>query len=405
MKQLPASVSALPEPLKDYLRKVKLDPLDAGPLSLAAIYFQATNELPLPRSAPLVSPDACFIAYSFNDVALRVSRLDVASAWTSFNNDLGIFAHFGVFDDSVHSFAWASDSRFLWTAIREKPSPSGDAFGMRPAHAGVDGKLDLLPPLSHASGSLDALLWAGSEGLAVAKFGTLASQSAANPTFAIVDALRGSILDTVAFDAIVPPPSQSRFLGPRAGVKQARATVLPDGRVRLLCRVLRQWVVWTQGRPPAVLPDPYASDLPPPSHLALSADGTCVLVGRHLRSDGAEHIRGQGTIPGRAVEGVLLALHDIGTGRELWTIRATAVHDFQFPAPVLSPDGRMALVGLMPTEGIPPIGLVSTQDGKVLQKLPAPGGRYAIGFARGGQIVWTHANGLTAFYELRGSSQ
>jgi hypothetical protein len=276
---------------------------------------------------------------------------------------------------------------------------------MRPARAGVDGRLDLLPPLSHAAGSLDALLWTGGDGLAVAQFGTRGgayrpAHDDPNPTFAIVDALRGLVLDTLPFGAIEPWPSQSRFGPPQTAVKQAGAAVLPDGRVRLLFRAARQWVVWTQGQPPGVLPDPYASDLAL-SYLALSPDGSGVLIGRDLRTRGWIHIRGQGTILGEPAEGVLLALHDVETGRELWTIRATAVRHFAFPAPAISPDGRTALVGLMPTEGVPPIGLISMQDGTILQTLPAPGGPYAMGFACGGRTVWTHAIGLTALYDVR----
>jgi len=70
---------------------------------------------------------------------------------------------------------------------------------------------------------------------------------------------------------------------------------------------------------------------------------------------------------------ILAALHDVDTGRELWTMRATAVRDFGFPAPSICP----ALVGLMPTVGRPSIGFISTQDGRVLQTLPAPGAPYA----------------------------
>ena len=94
-------------------------------------------------------------------------------------------------------------------------------------------------------------------------------------------------------------------------------------------------------------------------------------------------------------------MHAIETGQQLWTIRATAVRDFQLPQPAISPDGRAALVGLMPAEEIAAIGLVSMQDGKILQTLPAPGASYSMGFVKGGRSVWTHADGVTALYELR----
>jgi hypothetical protein len=97
-------------------------------------------------------------------------------------------------------------------------------------------------------------------------------------------------------------------------------------------------------------------------------------------------------------------MYDIETGHELWAIRATAVRDFHFPVPAISPDGRMALVGLMPIKEITAIGLVSSQDGRILQRLPAPGASFSTGFVRDGQAVWTHADGVTAIYELRASA-
>ena len=390
----------------DYYRNLNLEPVGAGPLTLAAVYFQVRPPHLFPKSAPLVSRDGSSLAFIEHGVTLRVARLTERSMWRSCDINLGIFAHFGVSDGSAGSMAWASNSEFLWTAARDTARPIEDyaTSPMKPARMGVDGHLDLLPPLAHAAGSLDALLWAGGDGLAVAQFGTRGTSyqpahDDSNPTFAIVDALGGRVLDTLPFSAIEPPPSQSRFGPPQTAVKQARTAILPDGRVRLLFRALRQWIVWTQGQRPVVLPDPYGIEVPP-SHLVLSPDGSRVLIGRHLRTHGWIHIRGQGTIPGEPAEGVLVALHDVETGRELWTMRATAVRDFGFPAPSISPDGRTALVGLMPTEGIPPIGLLSAQDCKILQTLPAPGGAYAMGFTRGGRAVWTNAEGLTALYEF-----
>jgi hypothetical protein len=50
-------------------------------------------------------------------------------------------------------------------------------------------------------------------------------------------------------------------------------------------------------------------------------------------------------------------------------------------------------------------GLRLLDDGKIVQMLPAPGGKYAIGFARGGRTVWTHAYGLTALYDVRADAR
>jgi hypothetical protein len=202
------------------------------------------------------------------------------------------------------------------------------------------------------------------------------------------------VLDTLPFDA----SWQNRFDALRNTVNQAGAAVLPDGRVRLLFRVGLQWIVWTQGQRPKVLPAPYAREN---TNLSFSPDGSRILIGRHLRTNGWVHIRGEGTIPGEPNEGVLVAMYDIETGQESWSIRATAVRDFHFPVPAISPDGRMALVGLMPAKEIPAIGLVSMQDGRILQRLPAPGASYSMGFVQSGKSVWTHYFGVTALYEMR----
>lgn len=372
---------------------LNLDPLDSGPLVLAAVYRQSFPASLVGRSAPLVSPDARCIAYTERST-LRVGRLDAGSLETSYNIGLA-------------RFAWGPNSEFLWTATRDEQSfQNGDGFSRRyatsalqPIRAGLDGRVDVLPPLSHNAGSLDALIWAGNGGLAGAEFGTRGrayrpAHDDPNPTFAIVDTVRGQVLDTLPFDAAW----QNRLDALRTTVDQARAAILPDGRVRLLFRIGLQWIVWTQGQGPKVLRAPYAREM---TDLALSPDGSRILISRHLRTKGWVHIRGQGTIPGGPNEGVLVSMHAIETGQQLWTIRATAVRDFQLPQPAISPDGRAALVGLMPAEEIAAIGLVSMQDGKILQTLPAPGASYSMGFVKGGRSVWTHADGVTALYELR----
>jgi hypothetical protein len=94
-------------------------------------------------------------------------------------------------------------------------------------------------------------------------------------------------------------------------------------------------------------------------------------------------------------------MHDVATGRLLWSIRATVTEDYAFPTPAISPDVRFALVGLVPDGALPHIALVRLEDGSIVQTIPAPGGDYAMGFARAGLSVWTHAYGLTALYDVQ----
>jgi hypothetical protein len=237
--------------------------------------------------------------------------------------------------------------------------------------------------------------------------GTFATFSADSlrspPAFAwATNSRRGLVLDTLPFDAIGSLRGRPRGAAADARVNNAAAATLQDGRLRVLLSV-GSWVVWTQGEAPRVLPDLYPGEWH--SRMVLSRDGSRVLVGRLLRTEGGMCGRMGGCTPGRPVEGILAALHDLTTGQALWTIRATAVDDYEFPTPAISQDGRYALVGLMPQRTNPQIALVSMDDGTVVQTFPVPGGiyvtgSYAMGFVRGGRAVWTSALGLTALYEL-----
>jgi hypothetical protein len=381
-----------------------LMPAGASPLVLAQIYCLKLRQTYFPTSAPMISPDGQSIAYYEHDTILRVGRLDGRGGWTDYQADLGVFATFELDKyRAARAVAWASHSRFLWTATHERERPLGFAVtAMRPVHTLEGGGLQPLPPLQYGAGPLDALLWAGGDGLAVAQFGTRGGyyrpehQDPA-PTFAIVDAARGLVLDSLLFDAIAPLRLRGPSTPPRVLVRNAAATVLPDGKVRVLLSV-GQWVVWTQGEAPRVLPDPYGGDQL--SRIALSPDGARVLVGRLLRTEGGMCIRLTGCTPGRPVEGILAALHDLETGRALWSIRATATNDYEFPTPAISPDGRYALVALMPQGDRPRIGLLSMTDGAIVQTIPAPAGSYTMGFVRGGRAVWTQGYGVAALYDF-----
>ena len=389
--------------------EMNLAPVGAGPLTLAQIYCQIGPS----HSAEgmQVAPDGNSLAYYDYYTLLRAARLDAANAWTNYRAGLGPFVTFSANIRSARAFTWHTSSRFLWAATYDTVRPSGFATGpMRPVRAAEDGSLQPLPELRHDAGPLDALLWAGGDGLAAAQFGSRGGlyrpeHDDPTPTFALVDAQRGLVLDGLPFETIPTLRGRPRGAAAYARVDNAAAAVLPDGRVRVLLSV-GSWVVWTQGEMPRILPDPYLGELSP--RMVLSPDGSRVLVSRLHRTNGGYCIEPRGCFPGRPVAGVLAALHDLETGRELWTIRATATNDYEFPMPAISQDGRYALVGLMPERTNVRIALVSMDDGKVVQTIPVPGGiyvtgsygAYAMGFARDGRTVWTSALGLTALYDL-----
>jgi hypothetical protein len=391
-------------------RELELAPLGDGPLQLRAVYCQRIRSMPFPRGTPTVSPDGQSIAYLENDAILRVAQLGDSDSWIDYPTELGVFAGFGGSIRSLPSISWASNSKSVWAAKHDVLLPSRFAKSpMQPLKTASDGNILTLPFLQHGAGPLDGLLWADGDGLAVAQFGTRGSyyrpeHPDPNPSFAIVDVQRGLVRDTLAFTAIEAFKDRAKGLSPQEAIKNATATRLPNGKVRALLNV-GQWVVWTEGQPPIAMANPYTADFD--GHIVMSPDGSRVLVARLLRTEGAvicEH-RQNCSVVGRPVEGVLAALHDLEDGRLLWSIRATVTRDYEFPAPAISPDARFTLIGLVPEGARALIALVAIEDGKIVQTIPSPGGSYAMGFARGGLSVWTHAHGLTALYDVQPNRQ
>jgi hypothetical protein len=100
---------------------------------------------------------------------------------------------------------------------------------------------------------------------------------------------------------------------------------------------------------------------------------------------------------------VLAALHDLETGRALWTYNVRITLPGAGPnIPELSDDGRFALVLLPPSDTLPRshVGLLSMRDGSVQQIFPVER-VISIGFARGSDRLWIRSdNGVTGVYAL-----
>jgi len=263
-------------------RDMDLAPVGVGPLTLATVYCQTGSV----QSVPFRQKSAGFARRPLPRLlrlrcrgtrgpARRRRGLDRLS------NSLGTFETFSANIRSALALAWAANSRFLWTATHDALRPSGFATGpLRPMQAAEDGSLRPLPERQHDAGTLDALLWAGGDGLAAAQFGTRGGfyrpeHDDRAPTFALVDARRGLVLDSLPFDAIESLRGRRPGAAAHAEVSNAAAAVLPDGRVRVLLDV-GSWVVWTQGEAPRVLPNPYPGEWH--SRMVLSPDGSRVLV-------------------------------------------------------------------------------------------------------------------------------
>lgn len=116
--------------------------------------------------------------------------------------------------------------------------------------------------------------------------------------------------------------------------------------------------------------------------------------------------RFMGPINCKPVETIVAALHDLETGRRIWSVRATVHRPSPVPTPAISDDERYALVGLPSDQARLLVALISMNDGRIVQTLPVPRDNLdSMGFAHGGRTVWIHANGLTAFYNVRADGQ
>ncbi len=407
-----------------YYRKLDLAPEGRGPLELAKVFCQRV-QIDFKQVA-MVSPDGRSVMYlqggsdyTAERKVLQVARLDARDSWSSYALNMGALWQFGQAARSAPAYGWASDSSGIWTATREKIGPSGiTSSGLRPVFISLeDGSTRLFDPPRHEAGPLDGLLWADGDGLALAYFGARGQsyqpqRHDRHPTFAMIDAKRGVVLDTLPFDAFERLKDANYI----ANVNNAAATRLQNGKVRAVLSALDQWVVWTQGEPPRILSNPYSGPQEGNNKMAISRDGSRLLLARlHCDAGGVGYDsnlqRGHSSPPCKPVESVIAALYDLDTGRQLWDVRATVPRLDFYPNPAISEDGRYGLVGL-PYDGPGPhaqIALISMDDGKIVQRFrsPGPGSLNSIGFLQGDRGVWVRSDstGETALYDLHARAQ
>ncbi|HEV7658644.1 MAG TPA: hypothetical protein VGO55_02240 [Allosphingosinicella sp.] len=383
-----------------------LGPVTDGPLRLEAVKCSAAGHS-AGAEANLVSPDGAAIAMLDNGPDMAVTIQPVAGGEgvriPAPSSSLQLVSTRG----PAH-LAWSRDSAFLWGATQPRVRPNGWALGaLRPVRFFPDGRAEPLPALVHRAGPLDGLLWVGSDGLALAAFGTRGQYYRPDhedraPALAFVDARNGRILDTLPI-ARLRPASAGAFAGPSHWIRRAVAVVLPDGRLRAVLAT-SDWQLWTQGEQPRRVRNPYPDDRS--YDMALAPGGNHVLVARALRTEGTicyEHDP-RGCVPGRPVEGVLVAFHDARTGAARWTIRARVIRDHGYPTPAISPDGRFALIGLPDGEDLR-VALVSMRDGAIVQQLPVLGRGSPtpmFGF-QSARRFWLRIDNVTAFYRFGGA--
>jgi hypothetical protein len=385
--------------------------------------------LPYGIEGGAISPDGrWFAAQGAHAEGLIIVHIATNTAVRRFRTPGGSVRHFGSgFPFTAAAPVWDPRSKFVWAGDADTTRGGFPVGPLQPAKAALGDltlpvprsgprrrddpptdALDRLGALEHPAGLLDALLWADDQGRAIAQFGSKASlrsldEEAARPVFAMVDIDAGRVLATLPFADAMAPLSTSGMPLDRIKVFSGVATTLPDGRMRLFAVMsarkgrdpdqwLQGWLVWSEGEHPRLLPSPY-----PPAGVVrygLAADGAAVLAGLPLGPNMVCGRTGGCQVIGPAVEGPLVVAHDLSTGTILWTLRATAAAPANRRAPVVSPDGRIALVELPE----PAVGVVDMTDGRILQTVPTQ--LYAsFGFFQQGRCAFIQATDHLLVYE------
>ncbi len=239
-----------------------LHPIGSGPLRLATVYCHQGDAVRHGFFDPFISPDGHQVA-SLSEFQprgrLTLLPLSSRTATANVETNAGTFMRFSV-PGGRPFVQWSDDSRFVWAARhRGEPAPGGWVTSpLQPIRVFPDGRVASLPPLDHAAGSLDGLLWAGGNGLALAKFGTQGGfyrpeRPNPAPTMAIVDAARGRVLQSVLLEQLLSLAGRPVTSASYASVRSAYAVQLPNGRVRALLDVRDNWVLWDQGRAPRLV--------------------------------------------------------------------------------------------------------------------------------------------------------
>jgi hypothetical protein len=361
-----------------------LEPTGNGPAHLAEVYC-----LEGPETGNLigrfVSPDAARVARVLNDYAVQVSN-PLGQPWRVWADDVARGDSLAAGADSVR---WGA-SGVLWAALQRRADSSGFA-GEPVLVSRLNGTTAQEILLIEAPGRLDRVQWIG-DGFAIVEFDSRGDsyrpeRPNPTPTLAMLDARQGRVVDSIPWQRMSALRGGGR---PDWRANRLLGTVLDDGRMRVVVPGAG-WVVWTQGEAPRVVPSPYETGAS-----ALTPEGRAVLTTGMINAFGASCEHYESCPEPIPVEGVWAALQDLESGRTLWEMRGVAENFKRGEPPVVSPDGRYALMELPPSGRWRGLGLVSVRDGTVLQQFASP---ESYGFTADGLSLWLEY-GVFALYRL-----
>jgi hypothetical protein len=268
-------------------------------------------------------------------------------------------------------FRWSSTSDFVWGSDQERAAPGGWSTGpVRLFKYYSDGRREELPSPRHASGPLDDVEWIDGDGLALAQFGSLGSyhrpeRDDPDPTLAIIDAASGRVLQALSMRAI---PGARSAQG-RPMIPQIRPIAFKQGRQP---HIFLQWPTglalhWTLGEEPVPVP-PVKFDfwrrlvLDPAGKWLLVAPTLTVAFIAECQDDDKE------CPVAPPVTGPVLELFDFATRERLWSVSETTGYWGSPAQPVVSPDGRHAIMPVSALGGGVCL-LVAMDRGIVLQRI------------------------------------
>lgn len=373
-----------------------IEPIGEGPLKIA----QALCLPPLAAgSSPAIpSPDGSLFFSWQDDEGLTIGDLRDGEPSKRFDASL-----VGVSSTNLRvPFAWFEDGRSVLAVTQEKSRRGGWAIGpLRAFLALRDGTKQELPPLTHSAGPLDELQWIGNRGLALAFFGTRGSyyrpeHADPHPTIALVDAKTGRIIQSALLAKIAPNSPQfvlSPFLLPSMAWRSDQ-----NGRVEALFPLsMDHWIFWQQGAEPIKVPlDVDVWQKP----FAITPDGKAVLIMQHLTAQGwiYEH---RPSPPPAPSAGPIAQLREIRSGRLIWSIDGRAGTFSRDGLPVISPDGRYAVISMPQSEGRYSVAIITMKSGRILQRVPSPDPMGStIGFSDDSRSFRITGNGRSVTYAI-----